>query len=57
MRKIGPPKQRHEGCLEGSNALKKVSQRSFPADRIADQHGQKIDGFIPAETPSYETDQ
>src|SRR6266566_9884195 len=56
MRKIGPPKQRHECCLERLYSLKKVSQRSFPADRRADQHGQKIDGFIPAETSSYETD-
>src|SRR5260370_10042085 len=56
MRKIGPPKQGHECCLEGSNALKKVSDGRFPDDRLADQHGQKIDGFIPAETSSYETD-
>ena len=56
MRKIGPPKQRHECRLERLYSLKKVRQRSFPADRRADQHGQKINGFIPAETSSYETD-
>jgi hypothetical protein len=56
MGKVGTPKQRHEGCPEGSDTLKEVSERPFSADGIADQQGQKINGFIAAETSSYETD-
>lgn len=56
MGKTSASKQRHEGCLEGSEALKEVSQRSFSADGIADQRGQKIKRFIAPEAPSYGTD-
>ena len=56
MGKTLAPKQRHEGCLERRDALKEVSERPFSADGIADQQGQKIDGFIAAEASSHQTD-
>jgi hypothetical protein len=56
MRKAGASKERHECCPEGSDTLKEVSEGPFSADRIADQQGQKINGFIAAEASSDETD-
>jgi hypothetical protein len=53
MGQASSPKQGHECRLEWTYALKKVSQRPFSADGIADQHGQKINGFIGAEASSY----
>jgi hypothetical protein len=55
MRKACPSEQRHERCLERSQALKEISQRPFSADRIAYQHSEKIKGFIGAESPTYQT--
>jgi hypothetical protein len=45
-------KQSHEGRFEGRYPLKEVRQRPFPADGIADQHCEKIDGLIAAEASS-----
>ncbi len=56
MGKISAPKQRHESRLEGSQAFKEICQRPFPADGIADQQREKIDGFIAAETTSHQAD-
>jgi len=39
-----------------SYALKEVSERPFPANRIAYQQCQKIDRFIAAEATSYQAD-
>ncbi len=52
MRKIAASKERHEGCLERLDTLKEVGKSPFPADGIADQHCEKIDGFIAPEAPS-----
>src|SRR5437016_12699917 len=55
MRKSIASKERHECCLERLDSLKEVSQRPFPADGIADQQREKIDGFIRSEAPAYQT--
>ena len=54
MRKTSASKERHEGCLERLYSLKEVGQGPFPADGIADQQGEKIDGFIAPEASSYQ---
>ena len=54
MRKTSASKERHEGCLERLYALKEVGKSPFPADGIADQQCEKIDGFIAPEAPSYQ---
>jgi hypothetical protein len=52
MRKTAASKERHEGCLERLDTLKEVGKSPFPADGIADQQCEKIDGFIAPEAPS-----
>ena len=56
MRKASASKQRHEGCVERDQALKELGQGPFSADRIADQQGEKINGFIGAKASAYQTD-
>ena len=46
MGKTLASKERHEGCLERRDALKEVSQGPLPADGIAHQGREKIDGRI-----------
>src|SRR5947209_7419354 len=56
MRKVCASKQRHEGCLERSQALKEIGQGPFSTDRITSQQSEKIDGFIVAEASAHQTD-
>jgi len=46
MGKTVASKQSHKGCLERRDALKEVSQGALPADGIAHQWPEKIDGQI-----------
>jgi len=52
MRKTAASKERHEGRFKRRYPLKEVRERPFPADGIADQQCEKIDGFIAPEAPS-----
>src|SRR2546421_5704827 len=54
MRKTSASKERHEGCLERLYSLKEVGKSPFPADGIADQQREKIDGFIRSEAPAHQ---
>ncbi len=55
MWQTAAPKQGHECCLERSDVLKEVVERSFPTDRIAHQQREKIDRFIGAEASAHQT--
>ena len=52
MGKTLASKESHEGCLERRDALKEVSQGPLPADGIAHQGREKIDGLIAAKSSS-----
>src|SRR5260370_34687965 len=44
--------QGHESTIPGLEALVKAFQRSFSADRIAEEHGDKIDHFLAPKAPT-----
>ena len=54
MRKTLASKECHESCLERLYSLKEVRERAFPADSIADQQREKIDGFIRPEASAHQ---
>src|SRR5207244_6619428 len=48
-------KQSHKCCSKGCYALKKVSERPFATDRVAEKKCEEIDGFVATEASAHQT--